>query len=340
MTKTSEESLGDKTSYFFFWADFSFFLLSCCTLIVAVAIVGNLMFCYVTMVDRNLRNNPMMFLLLSLAISDLVTLTVVAPLDIEVFFVCGVLVHGEHLCKIFTIIFVTSVPTSIWTLLPISIECLKNLSDPVNHLRRSPFLTSKRALIAIIFIWLYNVLFATVPSMVWRDAHDESVIFKEVCWFPQSRSYALIPVILNLILPLIITSGIYIKIYLIAHQRKRTELVGDSLSFIEDNKTYLENIKDGKSIVMFIAVFFFCWLPYSTCIIFISLCDSCWVWIPEDEAFYFLLTCGYLNSALNPILFATRNKSFKATYSRLLSLALSKSQSNNRRDGKPGVRVP
>ena len=64
--------------------------------------------------------------------------------------------------------------------------------------------------------------------------------------------------ILNFILPLIITSGIHcFKIYLIAHQRKRTELVGDSLSFMEDNKTYLENMKDGKSIVMFIAVFFF-----------------------------------------------------------------------------------
>ena len=240
------------------------------------------------------------------------------------------------MCKIFTIIFVTSVPSSVWTLLPISIECLKNLSDPLNHLCRSPFLTSKRALIAIIFIWLYNVLsFAAVPSIFLRDAPDESLIFKEVCWFPQSRAYALIPVILNFILPLIITSGIYIKIYLIAHQRKRTELVGDSLSFIEDNKTYLENMKDSKSIVMFIDVFFFCWLPYSTCIIFISLCNSCWAWIPEDEAFYFLLICGYLNSALNPILFAVWNRSFKATYSRLLSLALSKSHPNNNRpDGK------
>ena len=292
------------------------------------------------MVDRNLRKNPMMLLLLSLAISDLVTLTVVAPLDIEVFFVRGVLVHGEHLCKIFTIIFVNSVPCSVWALLPISIECLKNLSDPQNHLCRSPFLASKRALIAIIFIWLYNVLFAAIPSMVWRDAPDESLIFKEVCWFPQSRAYALIPVILNFILPLIITSGIYFKIYLIAHQRKRTELVGDSLSFIEDNKTYLENMKNGKSIVMFIAVFFFCWLPYSTCIIFISLCNSCWAWIPEDEAFYFLLICGYLNSALNPILFAIWNRSFKATYPRLLSLALSNKVTPKQKVGRRGIRVP
>ena len=186
-------------------ADFSFFLLSCCTLIVAVAIVGILMVCYVLMVDRNLRNNLMMLPLLSLVISDLVTLTVVAPLDIEVFFVRGVLVHGEHLCKILTIIFVTSVPSSVWTLLPISIECLKNLFDPQNHLCRSPFLTSKGALIAIIFIWLYNVLFAAIPWRDgWRDAPDESLIFKEVCWFPQSRAYALMPVILNFIPPFIL----------------------------------------------------------------------------------------------------------------------------------------
>lgn len=121
MRKTVEESSGDKT-YFFFLADFSFVLLSCCTLIVAVATVGNLMVCYVIMVDRNLRNNLMMLLLLSLVISDLVTLTVVAPLDIEVFFVRGVLVHGEHLCKIFTIILVTSVPSSVWTLLPQNLD--------------------------------------------------------------------------------------------------------------------------------------------------------------------------------------------------------------------------
>ena len=161
------------------------------------------------------------------------------PWNIEVFFVRGVLVHGEHLCKIFTIIFVTSVPSSVWTLLPISIECLNNLSDPLKHLCHSPFLTSKRALIVITFIWLYNVLFAAIPSMVWRDAPDEFLIFKEVCWFLQSRAYALIPMILNVILPLIFTSGIYFKIYLIAHQRKRTELAGDSLSFIEDNKDCL-----------------------------------------------------------------------------------------------------
>ena len=41
--------------------------------------------------------------------------------------------------------------------------------------------------------------------------------------------------------------------------------------------------------------------------------------------------CGYLNSALNPFLFALRNKNFKATYSKLLNSALPKPSPNARR---------
>ena len=71
-------------------------------------------------------------------------------------------------------------------------------------------------------------------------------------------------------------------------------------------------------------------------VLFSSVCVThAGAWIPEDEAFYFLLICGYLNSALNPILFAIWNRSFKSTYSRLLSLGLSKSHPNNNwPDGK------
>ena len=60
-------------------------------------------------------------------------------------------------------------------------------------------------------------------------------------------------------------------------------------------------------------------------IIIVSLCDSCLGMIPE-EAYVLLLMFGYLNSALNPFLFALRNKSFKATYSRLFSSALFESR--------------
>ena len=335
MRNTSEESLSDETaSYYSFSSAFAIPALSCYIIIIAVAIVGNLLVCCAIMVDRNLRNNPTTLLLLSLAFSDLITVTVVAPLDLEMFFVRSVWVHGELMCEIVTIIFQTSVPTSIWILLFISIERLKNLSDPLNHFRRSPFMTRKRALISIIFIWFYSVVFAAIPSMGWRDAPGESLIFEGVCWFPYKNAYTVLTTFFNIFLPIIITIGIYIKIYLIARQRTRPELVGGRLPFVQENKTYLGNMKAAKTIIIFIGVFFFCWLPYSTYIILMSLCHTCWSLFPEreDEVYCFLLMCGYLNSALNPFVFALRNGSFKNTYSKLLSSALSKSPLNDKRD--------
>lgn len=59
---------------------------------------------------------------------------------------------------------------------------LQNLNDPLIHLRRSLFMTRKRALITILifFIWLYSVLFAAIPSMGWRDAPGANPLFLKV----------------------------------------------------------------------------------------------------------------------------------------------------------------
>ena len=326
MNNTSEANSSvpetNTQSYYSFPAAFELPVVSCYIIIVTVGLVGNLMVCYAIMVDRNLRNNPTTLLLFSLALSDLLTVTLVAPFDMEVFFLRPVWVHGELMCEIWTVMFVTTVPTSIWTLLAISVDRYKSLSDPMNRYRRSPFLTRKRALIINLLIWFYSVLFASIPSMGWRDFPGEPLIYEGVCWFPYTRAYASLTSFLNFILPLLITCGIYIKIYRIVCGRNK-KLRRQNLAFIEENKAYLGNLQAAKTISMFVGVFFFCWVPYSTYIVMMSLCNLCWKVIPE-ETYPLLLMFGYLNSALNPFLFALRNKSFKTTYSKIFSSSLRK----------------
>ena len=129
--------------YYAFGADFEVPVLACYIIIAAVGIFGNLMVCYTIIVDRNLRNNSTTLLLLSLALSDLLTMTISAPFDIDVFLVRGIWVHEELFCKIWSIMFNTTVPTSIWTLFAISVDRYKSLSDPLDRFRRSPFMTRK-----------------------------------------------------------------------------------------------------------------------------------------------------------------------------------------------------
>ena len=314
----SSVSGTDTKPYYAFEAAFEVPVLSCFIIIVVVGIFGNLMVCYAIMVDKTLRNNPTTLLLLSLALSDLLTVTISAPLDIDVLFIRGTWVHGELLCKIWVTMFLTTVPTSIWTLLAISVERYKSLSDPLNRFRRSPFMSRKRALIINFLIWLYSVLFASIPLM--REAPGQRFVYNGICWYPYPPAYTASTNFLNFILPLLITSGIYIKIYLIACERNKT-LVHGQLASVEEKNTYLRNLKAAKTIFLFVGVFFFCWFPYSMYIIIIVLCDSCFGIIPVETYILFFMF-GYLNSALNPFLFALRNQSFKSTYSRLFSSVL------------------
>ena len=238
------------------------------------------------------------------------------------------------MCEIWCTVFAIAILTSILTLLAVSVDCYKNLSDPLNRYRRTRFMTRKKALIVIFFIWAYSVVFASLPLMGWRNHPGESVIFAGICSFPYKRVYTTLICFLNFTLPLLIRCGIYTKIYRLAQNRKkgvttiRRRECG-KLTFSQETNRYLGNLKAAKTILMFVGVYIFCWVPCSSYVIIISLCKSCSDKIPL-EAYPFLLMLGYVNSALNPFLFAFRNKNFKDIYSRMKSSVVPKIRPKNK----------
>ena len=325
MNNTSAPNVSDVVDdepYYSFSAAFKYPVTSCYIIIISVAIIGNFIVCCTILGDKNLRNNPTTLFLLSLAFSDLVMVTVVAPLDLDAFFLRGTWLHGEMMCEIWSTVFFIVIPTSILTLLAVTVDRYKSLSDPLNKFRRTRFMTRKKSLIVIFLIWAYSVVFALFPLMGWRTHPGESVIFTGICWFPYARIYTSLTCFLNFMLPLLVTCGIYTKIYRIAHNRNNNVTAArcecGKLTFSQETNRYLGNLKAAKTISMFVGVFFFCWVPYSTYIIIISLSRSCNDIIPLG-AYPFMLMLVYLNSALNPFLFAFRSKNFKDIYSKMLN---------------------
>ena len=319
----NESDVVDDEPYYSFSAAFKYPVLTGYIIIISVAIIGNFIVCCTILVDRNLRNNPTTLFLLSLAFSNLVTTAVDAPLHVDIFFLRGVWLHGEMMCEVWSTVFLITLPTSILTLLAVSVDRYKSLSDPLNRFRRTRFMTRKKALIVIFFIWTYSVLFASLPLTGWRIHPGESIIFAGICSFPYTRIYTTLTCFLNCVLPLFITCGIYMKIYCIAQNRGKTVTATrrcecGKLTFSQETNRYLGNLKAAKIISMFVGVFFFCWVPYSSYIITISLCESCSDIIPL-EVYPFTLMLAYLNSALNPFLFAFRSKNFKDIYSKMKS---------------------
>lgn len=101
---------------------FSYSVATCYTVIPLVAIVGNLLVCYAILTNRELRDNPTNLLLLSLAISDLLTVTLVVPFDVEALFLHGQWKHWKALCITWLTVYLITVPSSVLTLLAISVD--------------------------------------------------------------------------------------------------------------------------------------------------------------------------------------------------------------------------
>ena len=157
--------------------------LSCYIIIVTAAIVGIWVVCFPIVVDRNLRNN--LLLPLSLVTSDLAIKVIVGvPLDIETFLYTTSEFMGSLHARYGSQYSSPRCPRPLGPIFLLLADCAspEHLSDPLIHLRRSPFMTRKRALITILifFIWLYSVLFAAIPSMGWRDAPGAKPLFLKV----------------------------------------------------------------------------------------------------------------------------------------------------------------
>ena len=331
MNNTTANHSIEEEPLFGFEPTFVYPVATCYILIVAVAIVGNLLVCYAILANRNLRHNPTNLLLLSLAVSDLLTVSLAVPFDIEGLFLNGVWKHGKAMCITWTMVYLIAVPTSILTLLAISVDRYKTLSDPLGRFRRSQFLTPNRALIVILILWLYSIFWAFL-GMGWLEEGEEP-IYKGSCMLPFTKEYTAVSTALNWIFPLLITCLFYILIYLIArkhHKFTKTSGLSTKKPSKEDNKRYLKNVKAAKTTAMFVMAFFICWIPYSIFSIVSNLDGDNWEEFPF-KVYVLLLMLGYLNSALNPFLFAFRNKRFKAVYAKLFRVSLQTNPSLRRR---------
>ncbi|XP_031571320.1 tyramine receptor Ser-2-like [Actinia tenebrosa] len=292
------------------WYGYMFAGLYC--IIIIVATLANIIVCCAIGFNRKLRRNPTYLFILSLAFSDLVTAVFAMPFDAEILITAGKWHHDEALCKAWIVAYLLTVPTSINTLLALSVDRYKTLSDPLNRFRRSRFMTRKRAIIIIIFLWAYCFIVAILPV---ADVFSTlPFIYEESCLFPLPILFSAITSFTNFVIPLLLTCAIYIKIYQIArlHPLQQQRICSSTFGRPKIHKEYMHNIRAAKTISLFVFVFVFCWVPYSTVSIIGNLCESCFFSIPP-HVYPPLLLLGYLNSALNPFLFSFRNRAVKNT---------------------------
>ncbi|CAL1292795.1 unnamed protein product [Larinioides sclopetarius] len=62
-------------------------------------------------------------------------------------------------------------------------------------------------------------------------------------------------------------------------------------------------------------VFVLCWLPFFMMYVILPFCENCYI---SDDMINFITWLGYMNSALNPVIYTVFNTDFRKSFQRLL----------------------
>ena len=153
-------------------------------------------------------------------------------------------------------------------------------------------------MVAIFGIWLFSVFMAVLKIIVWSvppPAYEIAITVS--CFF----------------IPLIVMLVCYMKIYKAArHQIKKIILTvhGSPKRFLLSKE-----IKAAKTVGVLIGAFIVCWAPFFVLNLIYGLCKSC---MPlPNESVLAAKWLHYVNSVLNPIIYACMNKDFRSAFKKL-----------------------
>ncbi|XP_038867863.1 histamine H2 receptor-like [Salvelinus namaycush] len=293
------------------------------SLLILLTVFGNVLVCLAVCATRRLRCLTNCFIV-SLAITDLLLGMLVLPFSALLQFSDWPL--GPTLCNIYISLDVMLCTASILTLLAISVDRYLAVTAP---LRYSSLVLPRGVAITMASVWAVSLGVSFLPIHLGWNTVDGSVQNRgpgeeRECKFELNPSYVAVDASLTFYLPLLIMCWNYLRILRIARAQARRiihaqpNLNNNSPSSAPRQLTSVTAmaLREHKATVTLAAVigaFMVCWFPYFTLFTIMGLRMQNY-----PAAYPVVLWLGYINSALNPLLYAALNRDFRSAYARLL----------------------
>ncbi|XP_042288167.1 histamine receptor H2b [Thunnus maccoyii] len=291
--------------------------------IIILTISGNVLVCLAVGLSRRLWRIANCFVV-SLAVTDLLLGLLVLPLSATVELRSGKWPFGGALCNIYISLDVMLCTSSILTLLAISVDRYLAISAPLSYTRR---VTRPRVTLAMIAIWALSLTVSFVPIHLGWNTVDYRVqnldwgIWDEYkdgryCQFEWNNNYVLFYAFGSFYLPLLVMCGMYLCIFRVAREQvRRIRAATPSFARTASTAAIAQEHKATVTLAAVLGAFVICWFPYFTFFTCMGIKEKT---NPPNTLHSVVLWLGYLNSALNPILYPALNRDFHRAYGELL----------------------
>ncbi|CAH2314745.1 adenosine receptor A1-like [Pelobates cultripes] len=267
------------------------------------SVVGNTLICLAVVSDRRLRTVTNYFLL-SLATADIFVGAVAIP--------CAILLDlGVSRCSLYACLLMlcnlmTFCMASIFGLLAVAVERYISIMRPFHY---RVLVTPRAAMLVILGTWISAAFTGLIPIMGWHKPFPPGT----ECLFNTliSEAYMVYVIFLGCVVPPLVAMLIlYARIFLEIRRQIRqiSEWEVDVSRRRRRKRIVARELRMATSLFIVVFCFVFCWFPIHLLNLINLACPSCMV---PREVILCAVILSHVNSALNPIIYVFRMKSFR-----------------------------
>ncbi|XP_061072445.1 trace amine-associated receptor 13c-like [Conger conger] len=287
--------------------------------VVSLTVCGNLLV-IISICHFKQLHTPTNFLLLSLAMTDFLVGVIVMPLYF-ILWIDPQSCFGILYCTIFNVAALDLTCISIYNVALIAVDRYIAVSNPLHY---SMKITMKVTLRIIAILWLYSLIYNMVLLYFNGNIIDmKANITCGECILISSNVWAIVDFIIVFLLPCSMIIIIYLNIFAIAKKHANKIRSVRKCPKIK-NVSMASERKAAKSLGVLVAVFLVCLVPY-------YLSAFLDVYVKKRSVHLAVsgtLTLIYLNSSINPIIYALFYPWFKRSVKLIITLKICGTESS------------
>uniref|UniRef100_A0A8C1IEM3 G-protein coupled receptors family 1 profile domain-containing protein n=1 Tax=Cyprinus carpio TaxID=7962 RepID=A0A8C1IEM3_CYPCA len=248
-------------------------------------------------------HTPTNLLILSLAVADMLVGLIVMPIEAtRLIETCWY--FGDTFCRLFLAMMGLLFSASLSNLVLIAADRFVAVCHPLLYPQK---ITTTKTLIIVSLCWFCSSAYNT--GMVTSISHKKYACYGE-CTIMVTSDWTVIDLFLSFLIPCTLIITLYLRIFYVAHQQ-----VKSGKCVMEGSVRRKSESKAALTLGIIVAIHLLCWIPYYI----LTLTENTAI---PPTILYCLIWVFYVNSCVNPLIYALFYPWFRKSIKYILTLRI------------------